>query len=147
MNFASLIALVPILLGFAGAQSVGQPTRVRTMTIEQQLIMRIPVRPFAMQRHIEWIERKGPKCIPVADIRGAALSGREHVDFILADRQRVRAELDDDCPALDFYGGFYLKPEDARLCAKRDFINNRIGGECEIQKFRRLEPKLRRPIP
>jgi hypothetical protein len=105
------------------------------------------VRPFALPRHIEWIERKGPKCIPVADIRGAALSGKEHVDFILADRQRFRAELDDDCPALDFYGGFYLKPEDARLCAKRDSINNRIGAECEIQKFRRLEPKPRRPIP
>jgi len=147
MTFASLLALFPALLGFAGVQSAGQQTQVRTMTIEHQVIMRIPVRPFALPRHIEWIEHKGPKCIPAADIRGASLSGKDHVDFILADRQRIRAELDDDCPTLDFYGGFYLKPGDDRVCVRRDSINNRIGLECEIKKFRRLEPKLKRPIP
>lgn len=147
MTFASLLALVPAFLGLVSVQSAGQQTRVRTMTIEQQLIMRIPVRPLVLPRHIEWIERKGPKCIAAADIRAAALSGRDHVDFLLNSRQRIRAELDDDCPALDFYGGFYLKPEDERLCAKRDSINSRIGGECQIQKFRRLEPRLKRQNP
>lgn len=143
MNFASLAALVPVFLGLVGVQSAGQQIGVRTMTIEHQVIMRIPVRPFAMPRDIEWIEHKGPKCIAARTIRGAALSGEDHVDFILDDRERIRAELSDDCPALDFYGGFYVKPEDARLCAKRDSINNRIGASCEIKKFRRLEPKLK----
>lgn len=143
MNFAGLFALVPIFLGLAGVQSAGRPVGVRTMTIEQQVIMRIPVRPFAMPRHIEWVEHKGPKCIPAATIRGAALSGEDHVDFILGDRRRIRAELSDDCPALDFYGGFYVTPGDAQLCAKRDSINNRIGASCEIKKFRRLEPRIK----
>jgi hypothetical protein len=147
MNFASFFALMPIFLGFAGTQSVGEQARVRTMTIEHQVIMRIPVRPFTLPRDIEWIEHKGPKCIPVSEIRGAALSGRDNVDFILSNRERVRAELDDNCPTLDFYGGFYVKPGDARLCVKRDSINSRIGAECEIKKFRRLERKLKRPIP
>jgi hypothetical protein len=144
MNFASLLVLAPILLGLAGAQSAGQQTRVRTMTVEHQVIMRVPVRPYTLPRHIEWIEKKGPKCIPAADVRGAGLSGRDHIDFILADRQRIRAELDDDCPALDFYGGFYIKREDERICARRDSINSRAGFGCEIRKFRRLEPRLKR---
>lgn len=144
MTFASLLAFLPALLGLAGTQSAGQQTRVTTMTVEHQIIMRVPVRPYALPRHIEWIERKGPKCIAAADIRGAALSGRDHIDFLLADRQRIRAELDDDCPTLDFYGGFYLKREDERICARRDSINSRIGLGCEIRKFRRLEPKLKR---
>ena len=144
MTFASLLALVPALLGFAGVQSAGQQTRVTTMTVEHQIIMRVPVRPYAFPRHLEWIEKKGPKCIPAGMVRGAALSGQDHIDFILADRQRVRAELDDDCPALDFYAGFYLKREDDRICARRDTINSRAGFGCEIRKFRRLEARLKR---
>jgi hypothetical protein len=140
MTFASLFALLPAILGFAGAQSAS----VRTMTVEQQIIMRIPVRPWTPPHRIEWIEKKGPKCIPAEEIRGAALSGPDHIDFLLAGRERVRAELGDDCPTLDFYGGFYLKREDERICAKRDSISSRIGGECEIRKFRRLEPRVKR---
>ena len=140
MTFASLFALFPALLGFAGVQSAG----VTTMTVEQQIIMRVPVRPWTPPRRIEWIEHKGPKCIPAGDIRGASLSGSDHVDFLLAGRERIRAELDDDCPTLDFYGGFYLKREDDRICAKRDSINSRIGGECEIRRFRRLEARIKR---
>ena len=147
MTFASFLALMPVILGLAGVQSASQQAGVRTMIIEHQVIMSIPVRPRASLRNIEWIEHKGPKCFPAADIRGAALPGKDHVDFILADRQRIRAELDDDCPALDFYTGFYLKREDERICARRDSINSRAGFGCEIRKFRRLEPKLKRPIP
>ena len=140
MTFATLFALVPAILGLAGVQSAG----VRTMTIEEHVVMRIPVRPWTPPHRIEWIEHKGPKCIPADAIRGAALSGPDHVDFVLAGRERIRAELGDDCPTLDFYGGFYLKREDERICAKRDSISSRIGGECEIRKFRRLEARVKR---
>ena len=71
--------------------------------------------------------RNASRC---AAIRRALLSGPRSVDFVLADRSRVRAEFDEDCPALDFYGGFYLQPEDDRLCAKRDAIHSRMGGSC-----------------
>ena len=61
-----------------------------------------------------------------------------------ADRSRVRAKIDDDCPAIDFYGGFYLQPEDDRVCAKRDEIRSRMGGSCRIERFRSLEARLKR---
>jgi hypothetical protein len=92
---------------------------------------------------VRWEERKGPKCIPVGAVRRALLFGSEQVDFILASRHRVRAQLDEDCPALDFYGGFYLQPGDDRLCVRRDAIHSRIGGSCAIERFRQLIPKLR----
>ena len=62
----------------------------------------------------------------------------------MADRSRVRAKIDDDCPAIDFYGGFYLQPEDDRVCAKRDEIRSRMGGSCRIERFRSLEARLKR---
>ena len=86
MTFASFLALLPAILGFAGVQSAS----VRTMTIEEHVVMRIPVRPWTPPHRIEWIEHKGPKCIPADAIRGAALSGSDHVDFVLAGRERIR---------------------------------------------------------
>jgi hypothetical protein len=76
-------------------------------------------------------------------IRRAVLSGPEEVDFVPTNRRRVRAHFDEDCPALDFYGGFYLRPEDERLCAGRDSIHSRMGGSCTIERFWHLVPKLR----
>jgi hypothetical protein len=92
---------------------------------------------------IDWVEHKGPKCVPIAAIQRALLSGPTQVDFILASRERIRAQFDEDCPALDFYGGFYLQVQDDRLCARRDAVHSRIGGSCTIERFKQLEPKLR----
>ena len=89
------------------------------------------------------LEKKGPKCIPAGAIQRALLSGSEQVDFVLADHSRIRAQFDEDCPALDFYGGFYLQPEDERLCAHRDAIHSRIGGSCRIERFKQLVPQFR----
>ena len=97
----------------------------------------------AVWAQIEWIEHKGPKCIPAAAIQRAFLSGNQQVDIILVNHARVRAKLDEDCPALDFYGRFYLQPEDDRICAHRDAIHSRMGGSCMIEKFRKLVPKIR----
>ena len=139
MPFALLLSLLPAwFAAFAGVQS----DQVRTLVVQEEVIMRVPVRP--MPHRFEWEEKKGPKCIPARSIRGAMISGREHVDFVLLDRTRLRARLSDDCPALDFYSGFYLTPEDGKLCAKRDGIHSRIGSSCRIERFRRLVPKLRR---
>ena len=89
-------------------------------------------------------EHKGPKCVPVAAIRRAFLSGTAAGRFHpCRSRSRIRAELDEDCPALDFYGGFYLQLQDDRLCAGRDIIRSRMGGSCTIERFKRLVPKLR----
>lgn len=141
----TFLGLVPLLLGILAAQpgTVGQS--VTRMVVQDEIILRVPVRPRPVMPQIEWVERKGPKCIPVTAIRAGLLSGSEEVDLLLANRARIRAELDEDCPALDFYGGFYLQPQDdQQLCARRDAIHSRMGGSCRIERFKFLEPRIRR---
>ena len=140
MPFSLFLSLLPAIFGFAAAN---QSDEVRTLVVQEEVIMRIPVRPRPV-RPFDWEEKKGPKCIYAGNIRGAALSGRDTVDFLLFDRTRLRAELADDCPALDFYNGFYVTPEEGRLCARRDEIHSRIGRSCTIERFRRLVPKVER---
>ena len=139
MTLATFIAM---LLGLAAAPAPEPPLpQVRTVVIRDEVIMRIPVRPYPRGGDWRWIEHKGPKCISTEDIRGATLVGPGHIDFLMFDRQRVRAELSDDCPALDFYGGFYLSPRGDRVCAGRDEIRSRIGSSCSIDRFRKMERK------
>jgi len=133
---------MPLLLGLFGAEPGTVTGSVTLLIVQDEVILRVPVQPRPLQPEIEWIERKGPKCIPAPVIRRALLSGPSQVDFILANRSRIRAQFDEDCPALDFYGGFYLQPEDDRVCARRDAVYSRIGGSCTIKRFKQLEPKL-----
>jgi hypothetical protein len=143
VNPWAILSYFPMLLGLFAAQ----PAAVQGVTrvvVQDELIIRIPVQPRPFGPPIEWIEHKAPKCIPVAAIRGALLSGPEQVDFIVGNGARIRAKLDEDCPALDFYAGFYLQPQDQRLCIGRDAIHSRMGGSCTIEQFRQLIPKLRR---
>ena len=94
---------------------------------------------------IELKEKKGPRCIPSAAVGGAAVIAGNSVDFILRGGGRVRAKFRASCPALDYYSGFYLSPTaDGQICADRDAVRSRAGGECEIDKFRLLLPKARR---
>lgn len=143
MTVWTFLALIPALIGLAASQGGEQPA-VRQIALQDQLITRVPVRPRLAPPAIDWTERKGPKCVPLAEIRAAMLSGPEQVDFMLTDRRRVRAQLSEGCEALDFYVSFYVKTDDDRICAERDFIHSRMGGRCEIARFRSLEPKLRR---
>ena len=138
VTVTAILTLLPMLLGLAMAGDL----QVRSIVVEDQIIMRIPVRPPPPQ--VRWIEHKGPKCIHAGKIRGAFLSGNDHVDFILEGRKLLRAELDDNCPALDFYGGFYLSSSDERVCARRDVVRSRMGATCGIERFRELKAKVRR---
>ena len=72
------------------------------------------------------------------------LSGPGNIDFVLRNRQRLRAKLDGDCDGLDFYGGLYVQSDDGEVCAKRDSIRSRIGQVCKIEKFKLLMPKVDR---
>ena len=141
MTISTFIALLPALFGLAAFAPAEQEPQVRTVIVQNEIIMRIPIRP--PQPAIEWVERDGPKCIRSDTIRGAALSRSGQVDFLLRDRRRLRAELGEDCPGLDFYSGFYLAPEDDQICAGRDTIRSRIGGSCMIAQFHRLVPQKR----
>ena len=143
MIAGSIFSFIPILLGLFGVQPAAMQQGVTRLVIQDEVIVRIPVEPRPMGPTIHWIEHKGPKCIPVNAIRGALLSGPEQVDFMLGNRRRVRAQFDEDCPALDFYAGFYLQTDGDKLCAGRDAIHSRMGGSCTIERFKVLEAKLR----
>lgn len=132
-----------MLVGVFAGQAESVQQSVTRLVVQDEVILRVRVQPRPVIQQIIWLERKGPKCIPVGAIRRALLSGSERVDFVLANRARVRAEFDEDCPALDFYGDFYLQPEDTQLCAGRDAVHSRIGGSCTIERFKVLVPKLR----
>jgi hypothetical protein len=140
---ASFISFVPLLLGLLAADPGSIPVTVSRLVVQDEVILRIPVQPRRPYPMFEWDERKGPKCIPTAAIRRAMLSGSDQVDFLLADRSRVRAKFDEDCQALDFYEGFYIEPRDDRLCAHRDAVHSRMGESCRIERFKQLVPRFR----
>lgn len=142
MILLSIFGLFPALLGLT-AEPPPEQQVVRRMIIRDELILRIPIRP-RLSPAIEWKESKGPKCLDTNLLAGAMYSGPSSIDFVLRDRRRFRAQMDSECPAIDFYGGFYLQPDDERLCAKRDFVRSRVGGSCRIERFRSLEPQVKR---
>jgi hypothetical protein len=88
---------------------------------------------------IRWEEHGGPRCIAWAQIAGSGLLGQDSVDLVFRDNTRVRARLERHCPALDYYNGFYMAATpDGLICADRDSIRARTGGECRIDRFRTL---------
>lgn len=145
-----MILTVAALLVMAGAD-MAEPTRQsrRTLIVREQVVIRVPLRPVRAlpvpHRMTDWKENRGPRCIDRAAIGGAALSGSNSIDLILRDRTRLRAELESSCPALDYYDSFFMRPTaDGRICADRDAIHSRVGGECGIERFRKLTPKRAR---
>jgi hypothetical protein len=141
MTPLAVLGLLHVLMG-AAAEQPAQAESVRRVVIRDELILRIPVRP-RRSVPIAWQEKKGPRCLDASHIAGAMLSGASSIDFVMKDRTRFRAEMDSECPALDFYGGFYLQLDDERICARRETIRSRVGGSCRIERFRKLIPKGR----
>lgn len=115
-----------------------------SVTIRQSFIVRVPIparRPGAVPSSGRWKLKKGPRCVAMTDVAGAQLTGPDSVDMIFRGGARIRAELEDACPALDYYNGFYLRPgSDGMVCADRDAIHARSGGECQIERFRKAVP-------
>jgi uncharacterized protein YcaQ len=142
----SAAALLALVLGVSASAPVAraqtQPRNAQ-VTIREQLIIRVPVRTPQMTPSagmFSWKEHKGPRCLPLRYIAAAAHVEPNSVDFILRDRRRVRARLDKRCPDLDRRYGFYISPNpDGQLCQDRDIIRTRIGGQCDIERFRNLE--------
>ena len=132
--------LLPYLLALFGGQPPVAAT-VSRIVVQDTIVMRVPVVRPRMAWPVHWEEKRGPKCIHSGAVVAAALAEDRSIDFLLRDHRRIRAKMDRDCPTLDFYGGFYLQPEDERVCARRDEIRNRIGGSCRIERFRTLVPR------
>ena len=137
------IATAALLLTSVGVSlpAPAQPPRpTGQVVVREQMVVRMRGR--ATTPAIQWTEKKGPKCLPARTIAGAAMIGRHSVDLVLRDRRRIRAKLENSCPALDYYYGFYITPnKDGMICADRDIIRSRMGGQCEIDGFRTLEAK------
>jgi hypothetical protein len=141
-------AALPAAGPAAAGPPSGQPMELAQVIVREQIIIRVPMRMRTDKRPpratpIEWEESKGPKCVSHRTVAGATLLGQDSVDLILRDGSRVRAKLD-NCPALDYYPGFYISPHrDGKICADRDMIRSRMGGECGIERFRALTPKVK----
>lgn len=143
------LAAASALLLAAGAQDDPpvQDFRETTVAIVQmtvhQVIIRIPRgddRVPASANSMHWRETRGPRCIPVRAIAGAMPSASS-VDLLLHGNRRVRARLGQGCAALDYYRGVYIGANpDGQICAGRDAIRSRMGGQCEIVQFRLLQP-------
>lgn len=133
-----------LLYTFGGEADAHKSMQADRLTVRQQIIVRIPrVGPQrgVAARPIEWREGRSQACIRARNITGAGLLGPSTVDLLLRDSSRVRIRLNRRCPALDFYRGFYVTAsEDGRICADRDAIRARSGGECEIDQLRALHP-------
>jgi hypothetical protein len=138
----TFFSFLPLLLGMFAVQPQAVQTTVTRLVVQDEVILRVPIQPRPVFPRIKWVEKKGPKCMPVDAIRRAMPSGTDQVDFVLADHSRVRAQFDEDCLGLDFYEGFYLQPEDDRVCARRDTVRSRMGTTCRIERFKRLLPKF-----
>jgi hypothetical protein len=132
-------SLLTTFLALFGAQPPTTAT-VSRLAARDEIVLRVPVVRPRMAWPVRWIEKKGPKCIRSTSVIAAALADQRSIDFLLRDRRRIRAKMDSDCPTLDFYGGFYLQPEDDRICARREEIRNRIGASCRIERFRTMVP-------
>ena len=137
-----LCAGTPLLLAAAlgratPANDILPPAEFAQLTIEQSLIIHVPRHEPA--KPLQWKSKKGPKCVPMAAIAGAAVVADDAIDLVRRGGQRLRAQFSSRCPALDYYSGFYVLPtRDGMICADRDVIRTRAGGQCEIERFRKL---------
>ena len=135
----SSISLLPHLFALFGAEAPAT-VAVSRVVIRDEIILRVPVIRPRVDSPVLWVERKGPRCIRSDEVRAASLTNEGSIDFLMRNRRRIRAKMGSQCPTLDFYGGFYLQPEDDRICAGREEIRNRIGGSCQIERFRMMVP-------
>lgn len=130
------------------------PHKANQVRIEQSLRIRIapqgPVSPprnrpdmlvGIPQRTVgeSHVERRMGRCIPIGNIAGVQPDGGNDLILYLRDRRMVRAQLERECRARDFYSGFYLsRSSDGRLCADRDMLQSRSGANCKISEMRQL---------
>ena len=148
IDWSPAVLLLTALSGMPDTVSPTDPVHFAQIYIREQILIRVPAKLRQMQpptiEPVEWKEGKGPKCVSMRLIAGAALVGQNSVDLVFRDKSRVRAKLERSCPALDYYRGFYVSPtKDGQICADRDFIRSRLGGHCEIDKFKTLRAEKR----
>lgn len=84
------------------------------------------------------------RCIGVDTVAGAVVFGDRAVELTMKNGAQWRMSFARSCPALSFYQGFYYRRAVAgRLCARRDAVIARSGGECPIDTIVRVRAPLR----
>jgi hypothetical protein len=84
------------------------------------------------------------RCIAVKGIAGAQLFGDSAIELSMRDGRRFRMFFARECQALSFYQGFYYRRARAgQICAGRDVIGARSGGECPIASIIEIRPPKR----
>lgn len=122
----------------AEASASDSTQTVRRVRVRGQMIVRVPVRPRRASP-IRYRLAEGPECLDTDQLAGALIAGKRELDFVMKDRSVMRVSMERSCPSLDFFSGFYLRPEDDRLCMRRDSIRTRMGEECGIAAINRIE--------
>jgi len=84
------------------------------------------------------------RCIGVDHVAGAIVFGDRAVELTMNGGSRWRMTFAQACPALSFYQGFYYRRAVAgKLCAGRDAVIARSGGECPIDMIVAIRPSRR----
>jgi hypothetical protein len=134
----ALIALSPIAPAPEPARDE-RAVELAQLSFRSRVVVRVQTTQLDVVPLAALKEKKGPKCVAMGDILAAAVLARSSVDLVLRGGFRMRARFAASCPGLDYYSGFYLVPsKDGKMCSGRDVIRDRAGGECEIDKFRKL---------
>ena len=94
----------------------------------------MPVRPGGAAQSRPAPPRAGrSRCISIDGIAAAQIFGDRAIELTMRGGARWRLHLAQECPGLSFYQGFYYQQRKAgQLCAGRDAIGARSGGECAI---------------
>ncbi|MDV3458900.1 hypothetical protein RZN05_18020 [Sphingomonas sp. HF-S4] len=146
-----LIAASGLLLLLAAPASPPEPIDWDTAAslIQQQRITvhvpRITVSRATLtvrtMRSVAMVEKKAEDCVKMEELAGFSVNRFDSVDLMLKNGSLLRVKLGNDCPALGFYNGFYVKAnKDKKMCANRDSIRSRSGRQCAIQSFAALVP-------
>lgn len=130
-------SIVLVLVGLMLAPEPGGTI----MTYQERVIVRVPLRPRPPQPPREWVEKGSKRCLNAENLTGAVIHEDDTIDLVMRGGERWRMTLQDSCPGLGFYRGFYIRQtNDGEICARRDSIHDRSGGECGIGSFKRLVP-------
>jgi hypothetical protein len=103
---------------------------------------RVPIGPGSPVTTRPFPPKEGrTRCISVDGLAGAQLFGDRAIELSMKSGRRYRLFLARECPALSFYQGFYYRRQRAgQLCAGRDVIGARSGGECPIASIMTVRP-------
>jgi hypothetical protein len=149
---AGWLAVFAVTVLAAPVQAQPRPQRQppAPQSFDGEAWRRIPVRPGGM------IDSAAPprpapprsgrqRCIEIGNVRAAQIYGDSSIELTMKGGQRWRMHLAQECPALSFYQGFYYQQKQAGLmCAGRDAIGARSGGECGIAAIVPVKPERKR---